>query len=209
MGVGLRTFLHTGLFAIAHDVMHGSLLPQFPSVNRRFGQLALGLYGCLSYDTCRRLHWKHHCFATEARDPDFHESKGASSILSACRWYLKFVATYISSRQLVSIAAGMVSIGMVAIVAELSLQSLVMFWLLPWCLSSVQLFFFGTYLPHHSRSDNALSGRARSYYYHEFWSLLACYHFGYHGEHHAYPDIPWYLLPQAIKFEGPSFGIRK
>ncbi|HYD98464.1 MAG TPA: fatty acid desaturase, partial [Alphaproteobacteria bacterium] len=26
-------------------------------------------------------------------------------------------------------------------------------------------------------------------------SLLTCYHFGHHHEHHLRPDVPWWRLP--------------
>ncbi|MFA9473554.1 MAG: fatty acid desaturase [Filomicrobium sp.] len=28
-------------------------------------------------------------------------------------------------------------------------------------------------------------------------SLLTCFHFGYHHEHHLQPDVPWWRLPDA------------
>jgi beta-carotene ketolase (CrtW type) len=70
------------------------------------------------------------------------------------------------------------------------------FWVLPLVLSSLQLFLFGTYLPHRG-GDAGPSGRhaVRSLGYPHLLSLLACYHFGYHAEHHAHPAVPWFRLP--------------
>ena len=39
----LRTFLHTGLFVVAHDAIHGSLCPNHPALNVGIGHLMLGL----------------------------------------------------------------------------------------------------------------------------------------------------------------------
>ncbi len=32
-----------------------------------------------------------------------------------------------------------------------------------------------------------------------FWSFIACYHFGYHEEHHEYPHVAWWQLPSVYK----------
>jgi beta-carotene ketolase (CrtW type) len=32
-----------------------------------------------------------------------------------------------------------------------------------------------------------------------FWSFITCYHFGYHQEHHEYPHVPWWKLPEIHK----------
>ena len=64
-------------------------------------------------------------------------------------------------------------------------------------LSAVQLFYFGTYLPH--RGPHVNEHRARSNDFSTLWSFLTCYHFGYHLEHHRYPMVPWWRLPTARK----------
>lgn len=42
-----RTFTHTGLFIIAHEAIHGSLLPSFPRANAAAGTLCLWLFASL------------------------------------------------------------------------------------------------------------------------------------------------------------------
>ena len=37
----LRAFLHTGLFIVAHDSMHSSLVPALPGLNRWIGKVCL------------------------------------------------------------------------------------------------------------------------------------------------------------------------
>ncbi|MGL6133378.1 MAG: fatty acid desaturase, partial [Prochlorococcaceae cyanobacterium] len=65
---------------------------------------------------------------------------------------------------------------------------------LPLALSSLQLFLFGTYLPHRGPAQ-AAPHAAITLAWPEPLSLLACYHFGYHVEHHSNPSLPWYELP--------------
>ena len=200
IGVLVRTFLHTGLFAIAHDAMHNTVLPNHPRENRWIGRLALGMYGFLPYGPCRKLHWRHHCYPAQARDPDFHADSGKNPFWHAVEWYWLFVSTYLNFRQLIltGIGIGLISFAILA-GAKVSLLHLVLFWIVPWCLSSIQLFIFGTYLPHHSSGKQDNPHAARSHYFPRFFSMLACYHFGYHWEHHAYPHLPWYRLPEAVE----------
>jgi beta-carotene ketolase (CrtW type) len=82
--------------------------------------------------------------------------------------------------------------------------NLIYFWVVPALLSTVQLFYFGTYLPHRELTEPYKDQhRARSNNYSNIFSLLTCYHFGYHWEHHEYPHIAWWRLPlmrkQAMK----------
>ncbi|MTF39296.1 hypothetical protein GGC33_10195 [Cyanobacterium aponinum 0216] len=62
--------------------------------------------------------------------------------------------------------------------------------------SSLQLFFFGTFLPHRHHQDNQYSlGAIKSLHLPMLLSLITCYHFSYHQEHHRYPSLPWWQLP--------------
>ena len=74
------------------------------------------------------------------------------------------------------------------------------FWGLPALLSAAQLFYFGTYLPHRQEAlpfRDAHNARSSGY----SWpvSLLTCYHFGYHHEHHLHPGVPWWRLPATVR----------
>ncbi|NJL02454.1 MAG: hypothetical protein HC910_18560 [Spirulinaceae cyanobacterium SM2_1_0] len=78
-------------------------------------------------------------------------------------------------------------------------SKLLLFWFLPTVLSAYQLFYFGIFLPHRETEAGYRDRhRSRSLYIAPFWSFLACYHFGYHWEHHEYPDLPWYQLPTSV-----------
>jgi beta-carotene ketolase (CrtW type) len=76
--------------------------------------------------------------------------------------------------------------------------NIMLFWALPALLSALQLFLFGTWLPHrHGSTPFSDSHRCRSSGYGWLLSLLTCFHFGYHEEHHRYPSLPWWRLPGA------------
>jgi beta-carotene ketolase (CrtW type) len=71
-------------------------------------------------------------------------------------------------------------------------QNLIMFWVLPSLLSTLQLFYFGTYLPHKGEHQNIHHSKTQSK--NHLWAFLSCYFFGYHYEHHNSPGTPWWKL---------------
>jgi len=66
-------------------------------------------------------------------------------------------------------------------------------------LSSVQLFYFGTYLTHRHKDAFPDEHNARTNAFPWALSLLSCFHFGYHHEHHLFPHEPWWRLPRRKK----------
>jgi beta-carotene ketolase (CrtW type) len=193
-----RTFLHTGLFIISHDAMHNSLMPNHRLANDLMGKFAIGLYGFLPYERSRINHWRHHLYPAQISDPDFHNGIHDHPVI----WYLKFMGEYLPLYQFILVVSswGLIFYGLSKIF-HISLANFIVFWILPLVLSSIQLFFFGTYLPHRGNDREATNRhRANSTNYPIFWSFLTCYHFGYHWEHHEYPQVPWYELPE-IRFQ--------
>jgi fatty acid desaturase len=85
--------------------------------------------------------------------------------------------------------------------ALVALPNLLLFWALPSVLSTLQLFFFGTWLPHREPPGGHRGPhRATSGDYSDLVSLLTCYHFGgYHREHHEHPALPWWRLPETAQ----------
>ena len=71
------------------------------------------------------------------------------------------------------------------------------FWSVPSILASIQLFVFGTWLPHREEGPAFTDRhRARSSAMSVPVSLLTCFHFGgFHHEHHLHPSVPWWALP--------------
>ena len=83
---------------------------------------------------------------------------------------------------------------------QIPVSNLFLFWIIPILISSLQLFTFSIFLPHRKMEGGYRNcHRATSSNYSVFWSLIACHHFGYHLEHHRYPNLPWYKLPQAYQ----------
>jgi beta-carotene/zeaxanthin 4-ketolase len=189
--VALSTWLSVGLFIIAHDAMHGSLAPYRPRVNWAFGQLALGLYAGFRFSPLNREHHLHHRHAGTADDPDFDERPPHGF----WAWYLAFMTHYFGLREFVVLS---VLVWGYVLVLGAPIANLLTFWAAPSLLSSLQLFTFGTYLPHRP-GDVAFTDRHRTRTNDlPVWlSLLTCFHFGYHHEHHDQPAVPWWRLPAA------------
>jgi beta-carotene ketolase (CrtW type) len=207
-GILMRTFLHTGLFILAHDAMHGNLCPSSPRWNHLLGSFAVRLYACLSYEECCANHYKHHHQPGELGDPDFHDGIHAHP----CFWYWQFMGKYLSWEQFWGFVSVFLAIALpLKYFANVAYLNLLLFGLLPIFLSSIQLFFFGTYLPHGKLRPMAekvseeipeeqpqpretrFSVRSSLRL---IWSFVSCYHFGvYHEQHHDFPRKPWFKLP--------------
>lgn len=194
----LRTQLQTGLFIVGHDAMHGLLCPARDRWNDALGALALMLYAALPYGACRRQHHAHHNQPASALDPDFPRQFSDGAL----HWYSQFLARYLSARQMLLLLATwavlvvLTMTGAQVPIAQASWRVL-LFTTLPLLLSSVQLFVFGTYLPHRVQRHPELRTHPISLTLPPWLSLLACYHFGYHREHHDNPALSWYELPAA------------
>lgn len=188
----LRTYLQTGLFIVAHDAMHGSLLPTSRRWNDRLGRLALWLYACLPWQACCRNHQRHHLQPNSPADPDHHDGRSVNGLT----WYVRFMAAYLTPLQLASLlGCWLLSSLLFSGTVPHPMANLLLFGVMPLWLSSLQLFVFGTYLPHR-QGAGADRHHAISLLLPEALSLLACYHFGYHWEHHEAPELPWFALPK-------------
>jgi beta-carotene ketolase (CrtW type) len=193
LAILLRSQLHTGLFIVAHDAMHGGLWPSRRRWNDALGAVALLLYAALPYGACRRKHQRHHSASGTAADPDFCVDAEAR----VWRWYGRFMAGYLSWPQMAAL------LGSWALLFGLFRPghpwiglNVLLFCTLPLLLSSLQLFVFGTYLPHRPQRAPALAAEPCSLNLPVWLSLLACYHFGYHREHHDHPTLRWFELPR-------------
>lgn len=176
--------LFTGLFITAHDAMHGVVAPAYPKLNHLIGRVCALLFVYNSYDRLRPKHYLHHRHVATEGDPDYHD--GHTNFF---RWYLKFLREYVSWWQVLAAA---ITFNLVAI--WFPKENLVMFWIIPSLLSTLQLFYFGTYLPHRGEHAPENSHRSRSQAPNHVWAFLSCYFFGYHYEHHAHPTTPWWKL---------------
>lgn len=188
--IALQSWLGAGLFIVAHDAMHGSLAPGRPRLNHAVGQLTLGVYAAFPFGFLNRQHHAHHRQPGSEHDPDFHAERPTAF----AAWYLRFFRTYFGWREFALVTGVLV----VYLLLGARPLNLALFWGLPAILSSLQLFTFGTWLPHrHEAHPFADRHNARSLHYPWLLSLLTCFHFGYHREHHLSPTTPWWRLPEA------------
>ena len=191
--IGWQAFLYTGLFITAHDAMHGTAFYKSKIMNKTLGIISVLLYAMFSYKKLLIKHHQHHKHPGTKDDPDFHDGvhKGF------WHWYLHFLFTYLTWIQFLAMA---MVFNILHHLFEISIPNLLLFWVLPSVLSTLQLFYFGTFLPHRELTNEFKDDhRARSNEYSILLSFISCYHFGYHWEHHEYPYIPWWKLPKVRK----------
>lgn len=188
------TFLYTGLFIMVHDSMHGSILPRNRWLNNMIGTVSIFFYAMFSYRKLKKKHFEHHRNPGTDKDPDFHPSGKGNFFF----WYFRFMKNYLSPLQLLGMA---VVFNILLFVVGLSWKNLILFWVTPSLLSTLQLFYFGTYLPHREKGgfDNKYNARSSNFPF--LISLITCFHFGYHLEHHKFPYVPWWRLPWVRKEE--------
>lgn len=199
LAIYLQTHLYTGLFITSHDAMHGSV-----SMNKRLntflGRVTAILFAFNSYDRLIVKHHQHHQHVASDHDPDYHESG------HFWRWYWSFLKSYITLKQMI-----LVTVTLQVLRIFFPLDNIIVFWVLPSILSTFQLFYFGTYLPHKDVDHNQNKHRSGSLRKNHVWAFLSCYFFGYHFEHHDAPGLPWWRLWQvkepdqtsSLKLEGP------
>jgi len=187
--IAVQCWLYVGLFIVAHDCMHGSLVPGRPQLNVTIGRIILFVYAGFPFDKVNANHHEHHRYSGTELDPDFDERPPHGF----WAWYVRFMTEYVSARQLAAIA---VTVALYVLVFRAPVENIFCFWTIPALLSSLQLFTFGTYLPHRPGRDLMDDRhRARSNDFPRWLSLLTCFHFGYHREHHLKPGTPWWRLP--------------
>ncbi|MGB7372666.1 fatty acid desaturase [Pontixanthobacter sp.] len=186
----LQCWLSVGLFIISHDAMHGSLVPGARRINSAIGASLLFLYAGFSWRKMRDAHFDHHKLAGKAGDPDFDENDPTAF----WPWYFTFLKRYFGLGSVLFIGT---VVNVYWLVFDVPLAKIIVLYGLPAIASSVQLFYFGTFRPHH-HNGSAFADRhnARSESFGTLASLASCFHFGYHHEHHCHPSTPWWGLPK-------------
>ncbi|MEC9389220.1 MAG: lycopene cyclase family protein [Myxococcota bacterium] len=195
--IALSTFLSTGVFMTAHEAMHGLVLPRDPRINRWVGRVSTWAYAGLDYNALEAAHHRHHATPSTDADPDFHRGNP-----HPLRWYVDFMMQYVTWGQLLRMHLLFLFLHFGL---AIPLPELMAFWAVPLVLSTFQLFFVGTWLPHRPgvyMGDGPL--KARSLDLPPLWSFFACFHFGYHYEHHARPDMPWWRLWRLRGLKGAA-----
>ena len=186
----LLCWLSVGLFIVSHDAMHGSLVPGGRRLNGMIGATLLFLYAGFLWPRMRSAHFAHHRHAGHAGDPDF-DPRNSRRFWA---WYATFLNRYFGWQSAVFVSS---VVAMYWLVFDVPIGQIVLLYGAPAILSSLQLFYFGTYRPHNHRgSAFADSHNARSERFGTLVSLATCFHFGYHHEHHLAPHLPWWKLPR-------------
>ncbi|MCH8514967.1 MAG: fatty acid desaturase [Cyclobacteriaceae bacterium] len=178
----LQTHLYTGLFITAHDAMHGVVAPGRKKLNHAIGGVAAALYAYNNYKKLLPKHHQHHGMVATVEDPDFHHG-------SFFRWYFKFATEYITWYQVVLMA-----FTYHGLLVFFDKPNVILFWMIPSILATLQLFYFGTYLPHRGKPLPGNEHRSRTQPKNHIWAFFSCYFFGYHYEHHYSPGTPWWML---------------
>lgn len=180
VAVLLQMHLYTGLFITAHDAMHG-IVSSNKKLNHLTGWVSAVLFSYNFYWKLFPKHHEHHRYVATDQDPDYHPS-GRFLI-----WYFSFIKQYVTIWQILLMA---VTFNVLKLF--IPTENLIVFWMVPAILSTLQLFFFGTYLPH--RGESANNHHSHSQSKNHLWAFFSCYFFGYHFEHHDSPGTPWWRL---------------
>lgn len=175
----VQMHLYTGLFITAHDAMHGTISGS-KKTNNFIGYLSVFLYAGFFYNRLYAKHHQHHSHVHSEEDPDFAPH-------GFWKWYFRFMLNYVTIIQLVIMA-----IAYNVLKIWVDERNLLLFWVLPSLLSTFQLFYFGTYLPHKGEHDNEY--HSSTLQKNHFVAFITCYFFGYHLEHHQKPGMPWWQL---------------
>jgi len=182
----LQTWLFTGLFITAHDAMHRTVSPN-KKLNDALGFICTFLFAAMYYPKLLAKHHLHHQHPGTESDPDY--KTGNQNFFA---WWFSFLKQYITVWQII----------IMAVLFNLLLLwfdewQLISFWVIPAIAATFQLFYFGTFVPHHlPHTPDMLPHNSRTQRRNHLFALMSCYFFGYHSEHHASPHTPWWKLYQ-------------
>lgn len=180
----LQTWLYTGLFITAHDSMHGTVSSN-KKLNYLIGFVSTLLFAGMYYPKLNSKHKLHHLHPGSALDPDY--TTGNQKFFA---WWFAFLKQYITIWQIL-IMAVLFNI----LLLWFSEIQLITFWVIPSIAATFQLFYFGTYIPHHlPHTADMLPHNSRTQKRNHLLAMLTCYFFGYHSEHHESPQTPWWKL---------------
>ncbi len=187
----VQAYLYTGLFITGHDAMHGTVSSR-RWLNHFLGGLAVFLFAGMSYKRLRSNHRRHHLYVATPEDPDYHVGKQNFFV-----WWGHFMWRYLTILQIVIMA---ILYNILVWGLHIPEPRVVVFYILPAILATLQLFYVGTYLPHRRPHEASMEPhKARTQKKNHLWAMVSCYFFGYHYEHHETPKTPWWQLYKTKK----------
>lgn len=185
--IAAQAYLYTGLFITAHDAMHGVVAPKNKLANKFIGTISCYLFAGLSYSRLIKNHFDHHRYPGTKKDPDFN-AKSQNFFM----WIGAFMYRYTTVTQIIIMGAAYNVLNLLLKIPEANLW---FFWIIPALLGTLQLFFFGTYMPHrYPHLESMQPHNSRTLPKNHLWAMISCYFFGYHYEHHEKPAVPWWQL---------------
>lgn len=187
----IQGYLYTGLFITGHDAMHGTVSIN-RNINETLGFLAVFLFAGLSYKRLKKNHGLHHKYPATENDPDYYTGNQNFII-----WWGTFMWRYLTLIQILIMA---VIYNIFVWLLNIPEPSVIVFWIIPAMLGTIQLFYIGTYLPHRRpHKEQMMPHKARTQKKNHLMAMLSYYFFGYHYEHHENPRIPWWQLYKSKK----------
>ncbi|WP_375418213.1 fatty acid desaturase [uncultured Hymenobacter sp.] len=180
----VQAHLYTGLYITAHDAMHGVVSPN-KRLNNAIGTVAALLFAYNWFANQLPKHHAHHRHVGTPDDPDFHPENYSGFL----PWLARFAWNYVTWWQI-----ALMALTYNVLKLYFPQTNVIAFWMLPVIGATLQLFFFGTYLPHRGEHEPTNQHRSHSQLRHHAWAFLSCYFFGYHYEHHDQPYLPWWRL---------------
>lgn len=182
----LQGYLFTGLFITGHDAMHGTV-SENRLINNAIGWTSTFLFAGLLYNKLIKNHGLHHQYPAQEQDPDFYT--GSQKFF---RWFAVFMYRYVTIWQILIMAA-LYNV----LLIWFDDPNLLVFWITPALLGTLQMFYFGVYDPHKKPHKETMKPyNARTLKKNHFLAMVSCYFFGYHYEHHSTPRVPWWKLHQ-------------
>ena len=188
----VQSFFSVGLFIVAHDAMHCLAVPGSNKWNDLVGSICTFLYAGFSYSELKKNHLAHHRAPATLDDPDYSSSGNENFWV----WLFSFSTKYFGLKEFAKLH---IHVALLYVLGG-SFTKVVILFAVPSWISALQLFYFGTYLPHRATNGaNYDRHKSRSNDFPTWLSLLTCFHFGYHYEHHLFPYLSWWQLPAAYK----------
>ena len=180
-------FCFTGLFILAHEAIHGTLLPGHPRLGHALGWLFAFAYAGMDYRTLRARHREHHAAPGRAEDPDAHQSG------RFLPHFLGFIYRYLRIWQVALLVLVGNQLGQAG-----HTRAMLCAYVGPVVASTLVVFTVGIFLVHHPKLWRAgvADERHRSVGVDlgGAGSLLAILFFNTHWLHHEHPHLTWVQL---------------